>query len=470
MAGIFISYRRRDASGYAGRLYEALAKRFGNDHVFMDIDTLKIGRDFATALDAAVTTADVLIALIGPGWLNAVDDDGARRLESADDFVRQEIATALARNDILVVPVLVGNASMPKTAQLPDVLHPLARRHAIELSDERWDYDVRRLIEELEPLIDGPGSLSGMLQRRLSRRVVVPSLIVLGGGAAFAIWALTDDPPDPPPVTPTSDSALLVQTPTITPTTQPEPTPTSTIEARAEPVFGRVPIPIFRNRLIPDDSNAAWDDFGPRTVAGLVYHRASASLDGTDNYLRDAPDGGASACPDDGGSSYGGCTALLDFGIDDTDGKIYRWNDPSGAAATGVSPNRAPWANGPVAEPDGDARAFLLDNGWDPEIGYQEVVAVANRDQVSIEIAGNEDEPLSEECLRAIARLSAFFADRASIPYYDYPTMPGKDYSFVRLHNAFSRGTGKTCPGPVVEAAVPDIIERTKDILEQHQT
>src|SRR5688572_26250725 len=110
MAGIFISYRREDASGYAGRLCDDLVARLGRDHVFMDIDTLPPGVDFVKSLDDALRTGDVVLAVIGPRWASATDAAGNRRLDNPDDWVRLEIATALARSGIRVVPVLVGNA------------------------------------------------------------------------------------------------------------------------------------------------------------------------------------------------------------------------------------------------------------------------------------------------------------------------------------------------------------------------
>ncbi len=177
MSGIFISYRRTDASGYAGALYQALTRRFGKKHVFMDIDTLQPGLDFGHALDEAVSTCDVLIALIGPGWSNAVDGNGRRRLDDPEDFVRIEIATALDRDGIRVIPVLVGNASMPRAEMLPDDLKSLSRRHNFELSDERWEYDVQRLITRLEPLITAQQRLS---RKWLAATVMLVSIVIVG--------------------------------------------------------------------------------------------------------------------------------------------------------------------------------------------------------------------------------------------------------------------------------------------------
>jgi hypothetical protein len=152
---VFISYRRRETSGHAGRLYDRLAEHFGSDRVFMDL-RMEPGVDFVKQIDEAVTSCEALLSLIGAQWLDMRDSHGRRRLDDPDDFARLEVEAALARGDVRVIPVLVQDASMPNAEELPESLAPLARRHAIELSDERWDYDVGRLIEVLDRTL-GPG-------------------------------------------------------------------------------------------------------------------------------------------------------------------------------------------------------------------------------------------------------------------------------------------------------------------------
>lgn len=145
---IFISYRRDDAPGSTGRLYDRLAETFSAEHVFIDVDAIVPGVDFVLALDDALKDCDVLLAIIGKNWLDSRNSDGRRRLESPDDFVRIEIATALG-HDIRVVPVLVDGAEMPAATDLPDVLQPLTRRHAVELSHMRFAMDTDRLARAL---------------------------------------------------------------------------------------------------------------------------------------------------------------------------------------------------------------------------------------------------------------------------------------------------------------------------------
>jgi hypothetical protein len=145
---LFISYRRSDTPGYAGRLYDRLCRYYGEDRVFMDIDSIQPGDDFVDVIEKAVSSCKVLIAVIGKQWLT--DPAGTNRLlDNPHDFVRIEISTALARN-IRVIPVLVQGAIIPRTEDLPDILRPLVRRQALEISDSRWNYDVNRLIKILK--------------------------------------------------------------------------------------------------------------------------------------------------------------------------------------------------------------------------------------------------------------------------------------------------------------------------------
>ena len=153
MQGIFISYRRQDAAGYAGRLYDRLVSHFGAERVFMDVEGIEPGVDFVEALEQAVASCEVLIVIIGAEWL-ATDSARKRRLDDPKDFVHIETAAALARH-IRVVPVLVDGAVMPREEELPADLAPLARRQAVELSHKHWDATSAELIRTLERVLDG---------------------------------------------------------------------------------------------------------------------------------------------------------------------------------------------------------------------------------------------------------------------------------------------------------------------------
>jgi hypothetical protein len=145
---IFISYRREDTSGYAGRLYDQVSAHFGPDHVFMDVADLEPGSDFVDSIEKRVSTCDALIALIGKNWLTIKDEQNRVRLGKPGDFVSLEIAAALKRS-VEVIPVLVGGAKMPLERELPESLQLLSRRQALELSDVHFTRDVGDLIEAL---------------------------------------------------------------------------------------------------------------------------------------------------------------------------------------------------------------------------------------------------------------------------------------------------------------------------------
>lgn len=150
MTKIFISYRRDDSGFAADRVHEA-ALDYVTDpkDVFMDIDGIPPGVDFVDHINAKVGQCDVLFALMGRDWLDARDaETGARRLDDPGDFVRAEIAAALAR-DIPVVPVLLGETHMPHADQLPENLKPLARRNAVRIDRQSFKGDVAQLMAGL---------------------------------------------------------------------------------------------------------------------------------------------------------------------------------------------------------------------------------------------------------------------------------------------------------------------------------
>ena len=149
---IFMSYRREDTAYPACWLYDRLAGHFARSQVFKDIDSIELGDDFVEVITTAVGSCDVLLALIGDRWLTVTGQDGRRRLDNRDDFVRLEIEAALAR-DVRVIPILVEGARMPRADELPASLSKLARRHALELSPSRFDVDTGRLLRVLERTI-----------------------------------------------------------------------------------------------------------------------------------------------------------------------------------------------------------------------------------------------------------------------------------------------------------------------------
>jgi len=152
LGAIFISYRRSDSQGESGRLFDDLVRSFGKTAVFMDVVGIDAGHDFRRAIDDSVQSCSVLLAMLGPSWLETANEQGGRRLDGETDYVRLEIAAAL-RRDIPVVPVLLRSAKMPRTEQLPSEIADLAFRNAVELTHTRWKSDVQVLIKALRPMV-----------------------------------------------------------------------------------------------------------------------------------------------------------------------------------------------------------------------------------------------------------------------------------------------------------------------------
>ena len=145
---LFINYRRDDSRADAGRLYDRLQALYP-DRVFRDVGSLEPGVDWHTAIERVLGTSDACIVVIGPRWLSITDANGKRRLDDPRDTVRREVSTALA-NGMRVFPVLVGGAKMPAEEDLPEDMQSLARRNALEITEQDFDEDVTKLARALE--------------------------------------------------------------------------------------------------------------------------------------------------------------------------------------------------------------------------------------------------------------------------------------------------------------------------------
>jgi hypothetical protein len=150
---VFISYRRSDSLAATGRLYDRLNTAYPG-MFFRDVSGIGVGVDFAKEIERAVSSSVALIAVIGPAWATE-SVDGKRRLDDPDDFVRLEVLNALKRG-IRIIPVLVGNASMPEEEQLPPELHPLRKWNAIRLVEEYYEEGLERLIDALTSQLGTP--------------------------------------------------------------------------------------------------------------------------------------------------------------------------------------------------------------------------------------------------------------------------------------------------------------------------
>ena len=160
-AKVFISYRRDDSAGYAGRVRDRLERELGPNLLFMDVDAIPLGTYFSKVLREEVAKCGVLLAVIGPNWLDARDEHGNRRLDDPNDFVRIEIAAALQRN-IPVIPILLDGATIPKATQLPEDLQELALRNGMEIRHASFQDDMNRLTRGLKGQSDQAGSVDGV--------------------------------------------------------------------------------------------------------------------------------------------------------------------------------------------------------------------------------------------------------------------------------------------------------------------
>jgi len=183
---IFISYRREDAAGDAGRLADHLYRRFGADRVFLDIDAINPGIDFVDALHASLQQTAAILVVVGPRWITLRDAQGTRRLDDDKDFVRLEVEAALGRR-IPVVPVLVQGATMPRRDELPPSLAAFATRQAAVIDHAEFHDDAERLCDRLAKMIDSgePARPSAMRRWWPAAALVALLAIALAGYLVF---------------------------------------------------------------------------------------------------------------------------------------------------------------------------------------------------------------------------------------------------------------------------------------------
>lgn len=232
MAGeaIFIGYRRDDTADVAGRIYDAMGTRFGSARIFKDVDNIGPGVDFGDYIKTVLPRCRVALILIGPHWLSSTDENGKRRVDNPHDWVRVEIETALATRGLLVVPVLVNGAQMPRAEDLPDSLRPLLRRNAaIIRRDPDFHDDVDRLAAAIRASVNTGvldlSSLSGKSAPARSSQarggnaasMLLGAALALGlAGAGYFLWSQRELPA-PQTNASTTTAAAPAQTPQPTP-------------------------------------------------------------------------------------------------------------------------------------------------------------------------------------------------------------------------------------------------------------
>jgi C1A family cysteine protease len=186
MSGVFISYRRDDSAGHAGRLYDHLKRAFGIDGVFMDLDNIGRGDTFAETLTAKLRESDVLIAVVGRRWLTLTDAAGQRRLDNPDDWVREEIRTALTAGH-LVIPLRVDGAALPAPSDLPEDIRGLMARQWAEVRDgSSFENDVEDLTRDIRRRRAKGTWTEWLRSHRISAAAVLVMALATGGYSAFS--------------------------------------------------------------------------------------------------------------------------------------------------------------------------------------------------------------------------------------------------------------------------------------------
>jgi hypothetical protein len=193
---IFICYRRTD-SGWAGRLEDELAERFGSDAVFRD-RTIPAGVNWRTHIDDVLGACKVMLVLIGPSWTQPTGPDGANRLWDTEDMVRKEIERGLQRSDVPVIPVTCDDARMPAAAQLPPGLAGLCDMQAHPLSDGRWDYDADGLCTRIASFVPECRRAPSVTSAARLPAPVAGAMVVAAAATAWLAWPLAQSLPDRP--------------------------------------------------------------------------------------------------------------------------------------------------------------------------------------------------------------------------------------------------------------------------------
>lgn len=179
---IFVSYRRADSGGYAGRVFDRLRHEFGDKAVFRDVDTIESGERFPEIIARELEACRVFIPIIGPSWVVATEPGGRRRLDNPEDWVRLEVATALKRTGLCVIPVTVGGAPMPSAKDLPEDLQALGQLQRRDLRDgDTWGADLDLLLQRVAR------ELGSTLRSRRRKALAFAGLFALAG-IVVATW------------------------------------------------------------------------------------------------------------------------------------------------------------------------------------------------------------------------------------------------------------------------------------------
>jgi len=175
---IFISYRRNDGAANARSVRDRLARVFGDNNVFMDVDNLLAGKRFDKELKNAIAQTTVFLTVIGPRWVELLKE---RQASGERDYVHEEVAAALAR-ELLVIPVLIEGGTLPRQNDLPEDIRDLALHQKHEISHEHFGRDVEGLISAIK------GETFRPVSEGISRGFVAASLLFVCVAALAGLY------------------------------------------------------------------------------------------------------------------------------------------------------------------------------------------------------------------------------------------------------------------------------------------
>lgn len=242
MTQIFISYRRADSQAIADRIHDHMAREFGADNVFQDVEDIPPGADFREYLAHAVASSDVLLVIIGKRWLDITDEMGKRRLDDATDFVRIEVETGLNRDNVLVIPVMVDATTMPSVKSLPPTLRALTYRNGVIVRHNPYfDHDIERLIARIKERFTRKKTFPWLpIALVFFSLMAIISIILIGAALSdndndTTSQESTKDTRPAPNITfnrPTNTTGLIAS-----PTQQPSPSTTNSPQVLTEPTI-----------------------------------------------------------------------------------------------------------------------------------------------------------------------------------------------------------------------------------------
>jgi len=164
VGGIFINYRGDDSGTAAVLIDRELTARFGGDLVFLACRSIPVGADFVDELLGRLRACSVLLVVMGPRWLNLVNEVGERRIDNPTDWVRREIAEALAHG-LRVIPVLLDSTMLPVAEELPDDIAGLSRRQYVPLRRRHTNLDLADLVERIIQVEPDLARAAGVLRK-----------------------------------------------------------------------------------------------------------------------------------------------------------------------------------------------------------------------------------------------------------------------------------------------------------------